>query len=287
MKFPWNEYEELRVSKRNTLQIFITNKCNLRCKGCFARKLLVDNADISMREYQKAVEDAVSKGAEQINLLGGEPLLHPNVLDMVSFNINQGLKTTIYTNGYFLNKFHAQQFNGAKLRVSVYCKTDGIKSAEGLPKTEIPFDANFMVSAKTNLEELVSCADEFERERNGKVFFISSIRELDNPQKEFFTDTNLTMPVMEYKQLVHNFLEKYKGKMEIHVSKRGVFESTLDLPVHKCGFANYIIGGKVVQCPYDLVNEKYQQGYDFGKRNCQQNSTCLMSKVVYKRKKQL
>ncbi|VVB80396.1 7-carboxy-7-deazaguanine synthase [uncultured archaeon] len=285
MKFPWGEYEELPVKKRNTLQVFVTNRCNLRCEGCFARKLLVDNTNISMGEYVAAIDDGVSKGVKQVNLLGGEPLLHPDLLSMIALNREKELSTTVYTNGYFLNRFTAQQFEGAKLRVSVYCKTDGIKSSEGLPQTDIPFDANFMVSSKTKLEELVSCAEEFERERDGKVFFISSIRELDNPQKEFFTDTDLTMPVLDYKKLVHQFLERYNGNMAIHVSKRGVFESTLDLPVTKCAFANYIIGGRIVQCPYDLVNEKFQQGYEFGKRNCQQNSTCLMSKVVYRRKK--
>jgi organic radical activating enzyme len=285
MRFPWNEYEELPVKKRNTLQVFVTNKCNLRCEGCFTRKLLIDNTNISLEEYTSAVNEGVSKGVKQINLLGGEPLLHPDLLSMIAINRERELATTIYTNGYFLNRFQAKQFEGSKLRVSVYCKTDGIKSSDGLPKTNIPFDANFMVSANTKLEELLCCANEFERGRNGKVFFISSIRELDNPQKEFFADTALTMPVLEYKKLVHNFLDSYKGNMAIHVSKRGVFESTLDLPATKCAFSNYIIGGRIVQCPYDLVNEKYQSGYEFGKRNCQQNSTCLMSKVVYRRKK--
>ncbi|MBP7708353.1 radical SAM protein [Candidatus Pacearchaeota archaeon] len=285
MKFPWHLYEELPVEKRNTLQIFTTNRCNLRCEGCFARKLLVNNANISMDEYRGAINKGVERGVKQINLLGGEPLIHPNIQEMIRLNREHQLKTTIYTNGYFLKNYTAEQLAGAKLRVSVYCKTDGIKSADGLPKTAIPFEANFMVSSKTKLEELLICAKEYEERYAGKVFFISSIRELDNPAQEFFQDTPLTMPVIDYKQMVHSFLEKYSGDMEIHVSKRGVFESTLDLPVTKCAFANYIIGGKIVQCPYDLVNEKFQGDYEFGRRNCQQNSTCLMSKVVYKRKR--
>ena len=92
------------------------------------------------------------------------------------------------------------------------------------------------------------------------------------------------MPVLKYKELIHNFLERYSGNMEIHVSKRGVFESTKTLPDNKCKFANYFIGGKIIQCPYDVVNLKFQNDYEFGKRNCQQNNTCLMSKVIYKRK---
>ena len=92
------------------------------------------------------------------------------------------------------------------------------------------------------------------------------------------------MPIIKYKELVHNFLDRYNGSMEIHVSKRGVFESTLSLPKNKCCFANYFVGGKIIQCPYDVVNLKYQGGYEFGERFCRHNNTCLMSKVVYKRR---
>jgi hypothetical protein len=141
-----------------------------------------------------------------------------------------------------------------------------------------------MVSADTTVEELLLTAIEVERDFKCKVFFISSLRELDNPRQEFFDDTKMTMPVMEYKELVHTFLNDYEGDMEIHVSKRGVFESTTSVAEHKCRFANYVIGGKIVQCPYDLVNLKFQEDYEFNKRDCQHNNSCLMSKVIYQRK---
>ena len=141
-----------------------------------------------------------------------------------------------------------------------------------------------MVSKKTTVEGLLKSASYLEDNFDSKVFFISSIRELDNPRKEFFDDTKICMPLFQYKELVHEFLDKYNGNMSIHISKRGVFESTKTLPDTKCNFANYFIGGKIVQCPYDVVNLKFQKGYEFGKRNCQQNNTCLMSKIILKRK---
>ena len=50
MRFPWNKYIELPLERRNTLQVFITNKCNLKCKGCFARNVMgEDNQDISIK----------------------------------------------------------------------------------------------------------------------------------------------------------------------------------------------------------------------------------------------
>jgi len=284
MKFPWPKYEEIELPRRNTLQIFITNKCNYKCEGCFARNVMSENGkDITLEEYKKAIKTGLEKGVQQINLLGGEPLMHPDIKEIIKINITNNLKTTIYTNGFYLNKFTKEDLEGVKIRISFYT-TDKHKGAKNLEKTDIPFDANFMVSKNTTVEDLLDCARYVEEKFNCPVFFIFSMRELDNERQEFFDDTKNTMPVIKYKELVHNFLEKYEGNMEIHISKRGVFESTKTLPDNKCHFANYFIGGKVIQCPYDVVNLKFQEDYEFNCRFCQQNNTCLMSKIKLKRK---
>jgi len=290
MKFPWDKYEELPLERRNTLQVFITNKCNLKCTGCFARNIMGENnQNINIGEYERAVLDFVGKGGKQINLLGGEPLLHPELSKLICINKYHNLKTTIYTNGTAFKGYSPEDFKDVKLRVSIYSYLDegGEKSCINIPDSsfKFDFDANFMVSKGTTLDELIHTAERSEVQFGCKVFFISSLRELDNERKEFFDDTDLTMPVLQYKELVHRFMDVYVGGMDIHVSKRGVFESTVNQCGNKCKFANYIIGGKVVQCPYDIVNEKYQEDYEFDKRYCQQNSTCLMSKVIYRRKK--
>ena len=289
MKFPWHKYIEIPLERRNTLQIFITNRCNLSCKGCFARNITGSkDKDISPEEYERAVDYFVSKGGKQVNLLGGEPFLHPHLHRLLCINAYYGVKSTIYTNGYHFDKiddYLKRDFESkVKLRVSIYSEKEKVKSYLNISENSPCFDANFMVSSNTTVEELILAANRCENIYKCKVFFISSLRELDNPRREFFDDTDLTMPVIRYKELVHTFLSEYEGNMDIHVSKRGVFESTTTLPDTKCRFANYFIGGKIIQCPYDIVNEKYQNDYDFNCRNCQHSNSCLMSKVVYRKK---
>jgi organic radical activating enzyme len=284
MFFPWHEYDEIPSGRRNTLQVFITNKCNLNCDGCFAKFAMKDNSDISLEEYRRVLLNFLDKKGSQINLLGGEPLLHPKIREILNLNREYKIKTTIYTNGYFLGNYSQKDFEGIKLRVSLYCKTGGLKSIEKLPKTSAPIECCFMVSKNTTTEELLESANYLEKNYNCNVFFISSIRELNNLEKEFFDDTDLTMNLLKYKKLIHEFLQLYKGSMEIHISKRGVFESTKTIAENKCRFANYFIGGKIIQCPYDIVNLKFQDNYDFGCRKCQQNNSCLMSKIIFIRR---
>ncbi len=286
MKFPWDKYEEVETTKRNTLQIFLTNKCNLKCDGCFARNVISgDDKHISIEEYHSVICDFIDKGGEKINMLGGEPLLHPELKRLLKLNKTRGLKSTVYTNGTYLERYEERNFYGAKVRVSVYNVSEGkYKSILDLPIVKYPIEFCYMVSKETEVVELLRAAEYISNNYNCHTFFISSIRELDNDRKEFFDDTNMTMPLIEYKELVHNFLNEYDGDMEIHISKRGVFESTKNIAVNKCKFVNYFIGGKIIQCPYDIVNEKYQSDYELGERNCQQNNTCLMSKIIVKRK---
>lgn len=259
--------------------MFITTKCNMHCPGCFARNIKATHEFMPYQEYFSGISDAKAKGCQQINILGGEPLLHPNLKTFLRYNKSQDLKTTIYTNGTYLSNFKPEDFTGVKLRVSVYSTLAREKGAVLIPNVGIPFDANFMVSKGTTLYDMMSSAEIVETRYHCKVFFISSIRELDNYDREFFKDTERTMPVLQYKKLVHDFLINYKGNMDIHISKRGVFESTVNLPFNQCRFANYFIDGKIIQCPYDIVNLRYQKGYTFGERFCKQNNTCLMSKI--------
>ena len=223
MKFPWEKYEELPVARINTLQVFITTYCNLKCTGCFVRNIMGEKTHMDLEEYKFVVSQAKLKGVQKITLIGGEPLIHPLVKSMIRLNNQSGLKTTIYTNGYLLDNFSKDDLYGAKIRVSLYCETGKVKGIKNLPKTtDIPFDVCFMISKKSTVEELINVAYYLEKTYNCKVFFISSLRELDNPNQEFFEDTDLTMPVIEYKKLVHSFLNAYKGEMEVHISKRGV-----------------------------------------------------------------
>jgi organic radical activating enzyme len=285
MKFPWEKYEEIGCERKNTLQVFITNRCNLRCDGCFARNVIKENnSDIGVDEYKGVVSEFLEKDGKQINLIGGEPLLHPYLRDILDINRGNDIKTTIYTNGYFLNDYIREDFENIKIRVSIYCKSGSIKSSKGLPQTDIPIDVCYMVSKDSTLDDMLESAREVEENYNCNVFFISSIRELDNGRKEFFDDASLSMNMLKYKEIVHNFLDVYEGNMEVHISKRGVFESTKNVAGNKCKFSNYFIGGKIIQCPYDIVNLKFQKDYKFDSRYCQHNNTCLMSKIKLKKK---
>jgi radical SAM protein with 4Fe4S-binding SPASM domain len=85
-------------SKPAYLQFFPTLRCNFDCDFCFNRQLPGCD-DVSIENFQKMVSLCQSLGIRHIDMLGGEPTLHPGLFEMLDILVNADLMTTISTNG--------------------------------------------------------------------------------------------------------------------------------------------------------------------------------------------
>jgi len=80
----------------------VTDKCNINCKGCYRRN----------REGHKPIEKLKEevlflkkwRNCDSIALAGGEPTLHPGILELAGFIRDNGMKTMLITNGYGLTE---------------------------------------------------------------------------------------------------------------------------------------------------------------------------------------
>ena len=57
------------------LYVSITNKCNLRCQGCWV-KVDGPRAEISLDDMSRVIADAKKHGNSFFGILGGEPTMH-------------------------------------------------------------------------------------------------------------------------------------------------------------------------------------------------------------------
>lgn len=67
-------------------EVAIVRHCNLNCKGCDHFSPLASERYMSLGEYERDVRrlsDLFDKRAEYITLLGGEPLLHPEIANFL------------------------------------------------------------------------------------------------------------------------------------------------------------------------------------------------------------
>ncbi|XP_057716306.1 molybdenum cofactor biosynthesis protein 1 isoform X2 [Corythoichthys intestinalis] len=90
--------------RHNYLRISLTEKCNLRCQYCMPEegvKLTPRGQLLGTTEILTLARLFVKEGVEKIRLTGGEPLIRPDVLDIIAeLRKLEGLKTiAVTTNG--------------------------------------------------------------------------------------------------------------------------------------------------------------------------------------------
>lgn len=84
----------------------ILNKCPNKCMFCSSNSCMNRNTFISLDDFKRVIDYFVSTGGiEELSLSGGEPLLHPNLLEMIGYASKLGIKVTLFTSGIqFANK---------------------------------------------------------------------------------------------------------------------------------------------------------------------------------------
>jgi len=85
------------------LSIEITRKCSSNCIYCSS---LSDDKCSEILEYERfisVVKDAADLGAQTISLSGGEPFLHPRIVDIIAYVNSLGLQSFVYTSGIIID----------------------------------------------------------------------------------------------------------------------------------------------------------------------------------------
>jgi cyclic pyranopterin phosphate synthase len=81
------------------LSIAVTAACNAGCLGCrYGRDFMV-GAQLPLSKVIEILDDAALSGIPSVRLYGGEPLLHPDVPEMVRHAVKQGIQPWLNTNG--------------------------------------------------------------------------------------------------------------------------------------------------------------------------------------------
>lgn len=86
------------------LSHLITTACNAACPYCFWRSPQPD--ELSTGEVKALYRDAWREGFFINGIWGGEPLLRPDLAEVVRYSAEVGFFTAVFTNGYHLAERH-------------------------------------------------------------------------------------------------------------------------------------------------------------------------------------
>ncbi len=91
-----------RASPPETVNIFPTDRCNLKCSMCF-EKFRHPRKEINISQWRSII-DQLTRFAPRIHLSGGEPLLYPEIEELLIYINKRNLFLVVTTNGTFLKK---------------------------------------------------------------------------------------------------------------------------------------------------------------------------------------
>ncbi|HEY4688634.1 MAG TPA: radical SAM protein [Anaerolineae bacterium] len=80
----------------------VTDICNLKCLGCYRQKISGHKTLDQIKEEVLFLKRW--RNCDNISIAGGEPLMHPDILDVVAFIAQNGIKPIMLTNGVKLDR---------------------------------------------------------------------------------------------------------------------------------------------------------------------------------------
>ena len=95
------------------LFISVISSCQLRCQGCWV-DVAAPTQKLSLDELNRIVGDAKAHGNAYFGILGGEPFLHPQLLDL--FAAHPDCYFQVFTNGQLITDDIARRAGAARQR---------------------------------------------------------------------------------------------------------------------------------------------------------------------------
>ncbi len=106
----------------------MTRRCNLKCVHCYARSedISYDN-ELTHEQSLAMIDDLADFGVPVLLFSGGEPLVHPRLVEYAQYAVSRGMRAVISTNGTLITREKAKQLKAIGLSY-VGISLDGLEA---------------------------------------------------------------------------------------------------------------------------------------------------------------
>jgi len=109
---------ENRTYPLNQIYFYLTEGCNLRCRHCWIAPKYQSEGDSSgsldLDLFKSIIEQAKPLGLTGVKLTGGEPLLHPDIKEIIEYIRTEDLRLIVETNGVLCTPELAEKLAACK-----------------------------------------------------------------------------------------------------------------------------------------------------------------------------
>lgn len=109
------------INRIKNVDFEITFNCNLRCLHCYNESHVIKN-EVSLDKIKSTINEIKEVGFTEIHITGGEPLIHPKILEILAFCNALELDVLLETNAVLLTRAMVDEiknFKNVKIRASI------------------------------------------------------------------------------------------------------------------------------------------------------------------------
>lgn len=264
----FEEIEKIKLHKHLSapmqVSLYLTNKCQLNCKFCYFKEKMRNynpKNNLNLNEWKKIIDEIKEIGVPYISLLGGEPTLYEEILELLNYINDKKIKTTITTNGinwtedlikcvcqseYITPSISLQSLNEKTNRMLMGCS----------PKPAIDLISKFIKNGKTpRINTVITIQNENEIFELIKYCYINGIY-------DFFT--NIYMDKFDDdKVLSKSFAQyrKFKEKIMECIEKNNMQGM------------NFQLQGCLMYSAYNELDFRIDNEYEYIKYGCEAGNT--------------
>lgn len=99
-----------KASERRPIVVWnITGACNLKCVHCYNDSGTCAGDELSTAEAKKVLDSLADFGVPSVLFSGGEPLMRPDLFELIEYATGRGLRAVISTNGTLIKPDKAEK----------------------------------------------------------------------------------------------------------------------------------------------------------------------------------
>jgi SynChlorMet cassette radical SAM/SPASM protein ScmF len=88
----------------NSVYFYLTEGCNCKCRHCWITPKYEAGGEgkwpyIPLRQFKNVIEQGKKLGLSSVKITGGEPLIHPDILEILEYLAQTDLRVIVETNG--------------------------------------------------------------------------------------------------------------------------------------------------------------------------------------------
>lgn len=85
------------------INLHIIDNCNYSCRHCFAK--FGSTAILPLDKWKIIIDNCIENSeVTEFNIAGGEPMIHPNLMEIVKYIVSKGKRCSLITNGILMTE---------------------------------------------------------------------------------------------------------------------------------------------------------------------------------------